>query len=89
MDQAFAMLQEMSKKDDDECDLFGKLMAKKLRKIAQPKRDQLMYELEGIILRANTGYPSVTSTDHSSSSEAASTRVFYLWKYTFRAHKSM
>jgi hypothetical protein len=76
MDQAFAMLQEMSKKDDDEYDLFGKLIAKKLRKIAQPKSDQLMYEIEGIILRASTGYPSATSTDHSSSSEPASTRVF-------------
>jgi hypothetical protein len=76
MDQAFAILQEMAKKDDDECDLFGKLIAKKLRKIPQPKRGQLMLELEGILLRAKTGYPRATSTNHSSSSEAASTCVF-------------
>jgi hypothetical protein len=39
MDQAFAILQNMRKKEDDECDLFGKIIAKKLKKIPESERE--------------------------------------------------
>jgi hypothetical protein len=32
-----AILQNMRKKEDDECDLFGKIIAKKLKKYQNPK----------------------------------------------------
>jgi hypothetical protein len=50
MDQAFAILQNMRKKDSDECDLFGKIIAKQLKKILESKREELMYEIYGIFL---------------------------------------
>jgi hypothetical protein len=68
MDQALAILQDMRKKDADECDLYGKLIAKKLRKIPESEREQLMYEIDGIFLRANKRYQSLSYTDHTSSS---------------------
>jgi hypothetical protein len=47
MDQAFATLQNMRKKDDDECDLFGKIIAKIWKKIPESEREELMYEIYG------------------------------------------
>jgi hypothetical protein len=58
MDQAFAILQDMRKKDDDECDLYGKLIAKKLRRIPESEREQLMYEIDGLFLRNNKRHQS-------------------------------
>jgi hypothetical protein len=75
MDQAFAILQDMRKKDDDESDLYGKLIAKKLRRIPESEREQLMYEIDGLFLRNNKRYHSLSYTDHSSSSQASSTCV--------------
>jgi hypothetical protein len=75
MDQAVAIFQDMRKKDDDECDLYGKLITKKLRRIPESEREQLMYEIDGLFLRNNKRYQSLTYTDHSSSSQASSTCV--------------
>lgn len=75
MDQAFAILQDMRKKDNDKCDLYGKLIAKKLRRIPESEREQLMYEIDGHFLRNNKRYQSLSYTDHSSSSRASSTCV--------------
>jgi hypothetical protein len=65
MDQAFAILQDMRRKEDDECDLYGKLIAKKLRRIPESEREQLMYEIDGLFLRNNKRYQSLSYTDHS------------------------
>jgi hypothetical protein len=58
----------MRKKDDDECDLYGKLIAKRLRRIPESEREQLMYEIDGLFLRNNKRYQSLSYIDPSSSS---------------------
>ncbi|XP_043269097.1 uncharacterized protein [Venturia canescens] len=37
--------------EDDECDLYGKLIAKKLRKISEKDRQEIMYEIDGLLIR--------------------------------------
>jgi hypothetical protein len=65
----------MRKKDDDECDLYGKSIAKQLRRIPESEREQLMYEIDGLFLRNNKKYQNLSYTEHSSSSRASSTCV--------------
>jgi len=43
------------KEDEDECDVYAKLLAKKLRKYPERMRDQLMYKIDGFLL--NNPYP--------------------------------
>lgn len=38
------------KEDEDECDVYAKLLAKKLRKYPGRMRDQLMYKIDGFLL---------------------------------------
>lgn len=38
------------KEDEDECDVYAKLLAKKLRKYPERMRDQLMYKIDGFLL---------------------------------------
>lgn len=37
--------------DVDECDLYGKLLAKKLRQYTDLDRQELMYEIDGLLLK--------------------------------------
>lgn len=37
---------------DDEYDLFGKILAKKLRKLPEHERTLLMYEIDGLFIKA-------------------------------------
>ncbi|KAL4091735.1 hypothetical protein QTP88_026382 [Uroleucon formosanum] len=41
---------EDEKEDEDECDVYAKLLAKKLRKYPERMRDQLMYKIDGFLL---------------------------------------
>lgn len=36
---------------DDDCDLYGKLLAKKLRKLSEEKRLKLMHDIDGMFMR--------------------------------------
>lgn len=39
-----------AKEDDDEYDLFGKMLAKKIRKLPENEREVFMYEIEGMYI---------------------------------------
>lgn len=39
-----------SSKDEDDCDLYGRLLAKRLRQFSKADRQEIMYELDGLIL---------------------------------------
>ncbi|CAH0730231.1 unnamed protein product, partial [Brenthis ino] len=61
---------------EDECDLYGRKLAKKLRKFPEHERVNVMYELDGTIIRLlsrNTSHRHVTTPSplsaHSSYSE--------------------
>lgn len=61
---------------EDECDLYGRMLAKKLRKFPEHERVNVMYELDGTIIRLlsrNTSHRHVTTPSplsaHSSYSE--------------------
>lgn len=41
---------KQKKEDEDECDVYAKLLAKKLRKYPERMRDQLMYKIDGFLL---------------------------------------
>lgn len=38
---------------EDECDLYGKLLANKLRKYPENERQEIMYEIDGMLVRRN------------------------------------
>lgn len=38
-------------RDEDECDLYGKMLAMKLRKLPEDERESTMYEIDGIFLK--------------------------------------
>lgn len=55
---------------EDECDLFARILAKKLRKIPEQERELVMYEIDGMLLNrkyANTPATSSGFIDHSCS----------------------
>lgn len=41
---------KVKKVDEDECDVYAKLLAKKLRKYPERMRDQIMYKIDGFLL---------------------------------------
>ncbi|KAL1450805.1 hypothetical protein WDU94_003125 [Cyamophila willieti] len=58
-----------TKKDndgDDECDLYAKLLAKKLRKYPDNMRDRIMYQIDGLLLNnfQHSQLPSVSQQTH-------------------------
>lgn len=75
MDQTFVSLQDTRKTDNDECDLYGKSIARKLRKIPESEREHLIYEIDEIFLKVNERYQNLSYIDYSSSSQASSTCV--------------
>ncbi|KAJ0176219.1 hypothetical protein K1T71_008393 [Dendrolimus kikuchii] len=42
-----------NKNNDDDCELYGRLLAKKLRRFSQYDREELMYEIDGLLLKRN------------------------------------
>jgi len=75
MKEAFDMLKNAitkrasDKEDDDEYDLFGKMLAKKIRKLPENEREVFMYEIEGMYIKKlrNMNYFS----SHSNASSTA------------------
>jgi hypothetical protein len=79
MSQAFNMLQnavsnKRATNEVDECDLFGQVIAKKLRKLSADERDLMMYDIQGMFIRRrhlrNIPHETVSSpiSSHASSS---------------------
>ncbi|KAJ8713593.1 hypothetical protein PYW07_013963 [Mythimna separata] len=44
-----------SPKEEDDCDLYGRLLAKRLRQFSETERQEIMYELDGLLLSRCTG----------------------------------
>nr|XP_021186534.2 uncharacterized protein LOC110373556 [Helicoverpa armigera] len=57
MAKAFNMLSQailnkgQQNKIEDECDLYGRLVANKLRKFSDDERQEIMYEIDGLLLK--------------------------------------
>lgn len=72
MQQAFGMLKDVTSRkplEEDECDLYGKMIAKKLRKIPEHERDTVMYELDGFLLeRTRKIHRSTSVIEHPGNS---------------------
>ncbi|KAL3283595.1 hypothetical protein HHI36_006733 [Cryptolaemus montrouzieri] len=58
MKEAFSMLKEVvrdgQQKEDDECELYGKMLAKKLRRFDDIDRQIIMHRIDGMIIDALT-----------------------------------
>lgn len=39
--------------EEDECDLYGRLIAKKLRKLPESQRERMMYEIQGLFMKCS------------------------------------
>lgn len=52
MKVAFDNLSETLRKKDDECELYGQLLAQKLRKLSENERIELMYEIDGLVVKS-------------------------------------
>lgn len=72
MKEAFKMLingitKRTSDKEDDEYDLFGKMLAKKIRKLPEHEREVFMYEVEGLyfnkLRKVNSAQSNNSSTE--------------------------
>lgn len=72
MKEAFDMLKnaitKRAKGDDDEYDLFGKMLAKKIRKLPENEREVFMYEIEGMYINK---LRNMNSSPHSNVSSTA------------------
>lgn len=66
MKNAFSTLNTVlsNQKNDDDCDLYGKLLASKMRQFNDLDKQELMYEIDGLILkklRTMSGVPNVST----------------------------
>jgi len=76
------------KEDEDECDVYAKLLAKKLRKYPGRMRDQLMYKIDGFLLdnlypdeqpsSANSYYSSTPSPHYQNSTPSPASDVSHV-----------
>ena len=62
-------------KEEDECDLFGKMLAKKLKKLPEYEREEFMYEIDGMFIRRLRSHNSTTTFTNTSTSEHLSPRI--------------
>lgn len=62
---------KVKKVDEDECDVYAKLLAKKLRKYPDRMRDQIMYKIDGFLL--DNPYPDERPSSAYSSYHYSST----------------
>ena len=46
---------EQSSREEDDCDLYGRIMARRLRQFSETERMEIMYELDGLMLSRCTG----------------------------------
>ncbi|KAF9407287.1 hypothetical protein HW555_012644 [Spodoptera exigua] len=62
LNQAILNKDQQNKKEDD-CDLYGRLLANKLRKYSDNERQDIMYDIDGLLLkrRRNTSPQYVSS----------------------------
>lgn len=72
MKEAFNLLKNViskrtSDKDDDEYDLFGKMLAKKIRKLPEHEREVFMYEIEGMYINKLRNVNSFSTHSNTSS----------------------
>jgi len=87
MKEAFSLLRNVitkrnSEKEDDEYDLFGKMMVKRIRKLPEHEREEFMHEVESLYFNKlrnaySTHSPFTTFTDSSYQSRPSSTFSSY------------
>lgn len=74
MKESFSILKNVINKkqiEEDECDLYGKLLAKKLRKLSEDERQNFMYEIDGMyIQRYQSGRVNVSPSSPNFSHES-------------------
>lgn len=65
-----SILSQKQSREDDECDLYGKLIAKKLRKISEKERQEIMYDIDGLLInrtrRSNVSKPTSPQNSRNS-----------------------
>lgn len=66
MKNAFSSLNNLLKirkpEEEDDCDLYGKMLAKKLRRLPEEERQTFMYEIDGMFIRRyRNSVPSYSS----------------------------
>lgn len=49
--------QQKPLQEEDDCDLFAKMLAKKLRKLPEHERESLMYQMHGMLVNRNQNLP--------------------------------
>ncbi len=59
-----------AKKEDDECDLYGKLLVQKLRKFSNYERHVLMHKIDGLLLQTPPSHTRLLPYDASYSSSS-------------------
>lgn len=57
-----------SPKEEDDCDLYARLLAKRLRKFSESERQEIMYELDGLLLSRCTGNSEIVNNSDLSDS---------------------
>ncbi|XP_077297883.1 uncharacterized protein LOC143919440 [Arctopsyche grandis] len=65
MKEAFGILKNVLNKrsnEDDECDLFTKLLAKKLKKLPNHERELFMYEIDGLFIKRSNQVNQINLT---------------------------
>lgn len=63
---------------EDECDLYGKLLSKKLKRLPEGEREEVMYEIDGLLLQKirsrninnNSWYADPPLSSHDSSNQS-------------------
>lgn len=78
MKEAFSTLRNAINKrsiEEDECDLFARILAKKLRKLPEHERELFMYEIDGMFINRSRHRPqsnSYVSPTHTSNRPSSS-----------------
>lgn len=66
MDKAYdALTKRSNQKENDECEIFGQLVAKRLQKMEQTERDYVMHEIENVIYQAKLRFSHNTKNMQS------------------------
>lgn len=66
---------KVKKVEEDECDVYAKLLAKRLRKYPERLRDKIMYKIDGFIL--DNPYPDERPTSASSYYSSTTPSPYY------------
>lgn len=68
-------LLKVKKVEEDECDVYAKLLAKRLRKYPERLRDKIMYKIDGLLLY--NPYPDERPTSASSYYSSTTPSPYY------------